>query len=157
MDDIDSPGFWLGDDGIFYENVTVSVYRDGKNHFHLLLAEGFRHGVLLLNCGVNYGKLSDYDPKRTFYTRIMEKIKTSCYHVLEKIGSKPRAGFPWVMRRVVMKWTFGECRRVCLIPASNEPSDCLQAFGDCRESHILRCLQRGCLNELMMFIVLAIR
>lgn len=68
----------------------------------------------------------------------MEKIKTSWYHVLEKIGSKPRAGFPWVMRRVVMKWTFGECRRVCLIPASNEPSDCLQAFGDCRKGQMPR-------------------
>ena len=49
MDDTDSPGFWLGDDGIFYDKVVVSVYRDGKNHFHLLLAKGFRHGVFVLN------------------------------------------------------------------------------------------------------------
>ena len=29
------------------------------------------------------------------------------------------------------------------IPASNEPSGCLQTFGDCREGQIPRCLQRG--------------
>ncbi len=31
------------------------------------------------------------------------------------------------------------------IPASNEPSAVLaRAFGECREGHIPRCLQRGC-------------
>ncbi len=32
-----------------------------------------------------------------------------------------------------------------LIPASNEPSGCLQTFGDCRDASLMpRCLQRGC-------------
>ena len=33
----------------------------------------------------------------------------------------------------------------CFIPASNEPSDCLQAFGDCREGQIPRPL--GCFKS----------
>lgn len=50
MDDTDTFGLWVGNDGIFYENVLVGVYRGGKNHFHLLLAERFCQGVLGLNC-----------------------------------------------------------------------------------------------------------
>lgn len=50
MDDTDTFGLWVGNDGIFYENVFISAYRGGKNHFHLLLAEGFCHGVLVLSC-----------------------------------------------------------------------------------------------------------
>jgi hypothetical protein len=52
MDDTDTSRRWIGNDGIFYENVSVGVYGGGKNHFHLLLAEGFCHGVLVLSCMV---------------------------------------------------------------------------------------------------------
>lgn len=37
-----------------------------------------------------------------------------------------------------------------MIPVSNEPSDCLQAFGDCREGQIPRPLKRFKFDALLL-------
>ena len=53
----------------------------------------------------------------------------------------------WVVTSMTYIWPFAAAIASCFsirrfIPASNEPSDCLQAFGDCREGQIPRSLGR---------------